>query len=369
MTELRKIYKRDIPSLLKDSEFWKHSFLSISKHRLISHYNNPELLEDDIVLVLAYLDNELVGYMGVFIDLININETQQKIGWLSTWWVHPKTKGTGIGKSILDQMYIENNGFIGISQFTPSAKRVYDKSGYFNDLKIGLGFRYAIRSNVASILSTKYPKINKVKIIPKITDSILNIVSTFKIKRFKNKFFKENKNIKLEYLRALDIETFDFIHKTNNKDISIKNKEFYEWLLGYYWVLKAPIIELTEKNKFAFSMNDNEFDISLIKIIRNEKVVGVLVIQKRNFVSKVLFTYYLQESVKLIADVILMQNIYQNTKSIVCYDAEINSEIDKASVFLYKAKLEKHSIISKKFNKTDFDSFKMHFGDGDCCFA
>lgn len=64
MIEIKKINKKDIPELLSDNQFWNHSFLPISKHRLYAHHKNPNLEDNDIVLILSYLNNELVGYMG-----------------------------------------------------------------------------------------------------------------------------------------------------------------------------------------------------------------------------------------------------------------------------------------------------------------
>jgi hypothetical protein len=105
MIDIKKVTKKEIPIIINDDSIWKHEFLSATKHRLYSLYKNPNSLDDDTVLLLAYLDDELVGYMGVYINNITLNNTEYKIGWLSTWWVHPKTKGTGIGKEILNTMY------------------------------------------------------------------------------------------------------------------------------------------------------------------------------------------------------------------------------------------------------------------------
>lgn len=147
MIEIKKIYKKDIVNLLSDASFWKHSFLSISKHRLYAHYKNPNLSDDNIVLLLYLLNKELVGYMSVFIDAISIDGLHKKRGWLSTWWVHPKTKGSGIGREILNTMYAKLPGQMGISQFTPSAKRVYDKSAYFTTFKGNISIKAVLRSN------------------------------------------------------------------------------------------------------------------------------------------------------------------------------------------------------------------------------
>ncbi len=139
---IKKILRKDVNDLIQNEKFWKHPFLSITKHRLYAHYLNPNISDNDIVLLLAYYNKEIVGYMGVYVDVINIKNKDRKIGWLSTWWVHPKTKGTGIGRSLLVSMYKAFNGRIGISQFTPIAKKVYKKSGFFQTLSKSIGYKF-----------------------------------------------------------------------------------------------------------------------------------------------------------------------------------------------------------------------------------
>ena len=50
MIEIKKILKKDVPKLLLDNTLWNFSFLTISKHRLLAHYKNPIIEENDIVL-------------------------------------------------------------------------------------------------------------------------------------------------------------------------------------------------------------------------------------------------------------------------------------------------------------------------------
>lgn len=370
MIALKKVYKKDIPGLLHDKAFWKHSFLSISKHRLYAHLKNPNSDDTDIVLILAYLNDELVGYMGVFTDKIILGNTERKIGWLSTWWVHPKTKGTGIGREILNGMYAENNGMIGISQFTPSAKRVYDKSGYFTALKNNSGIKAVLRSNLSFVIPALYPKAPKTGFIFNTLDRFLNFFINAKLSFQKRSIAKRLKNIRLEYLNVLDDETMAVINQFNKSDISIKNADFFEWLKAYNWVQQAPLLEFTQKDRYEFSMYDREFELSFIKIIKEDQCIGFVVLQKRNYVSKVLFTYYDSSlHTATVSDIIKLQNIQQNTREIICYDEAICNNLRKSGVFIYKTKKNKAAIISKAFNETDFENYRMNFGDGDCCFA
>ena len=369
MIEIKKITKKDIPALFADAAFWNHSFLSISKHRLLAHAKNPLATDDDIILLLAYLNQELVGYMGLFIDLITVQNEQKKIGWLSTWWVHPKTKGTGIGREILNTMYDANNGYIGISQFTPSAKRVYDKSGYFTTLKETPGIKAVLRSNLSFVVPALFPKAKPFTSLLAQADHLLNVVINAKVNVQSYFEAKKLNGISLEYLNQLDEETLELINHYNKQDLSIKGPAFFEWLKAYNWVQKAPLLALTNPDKYAFSIYDTSFDYSLIKVLKHGKCVGFLVLQKRKYVAKVLFAYYDSAYVNDLATIIKLQCGAENTREIICYDAALCVAFKQSSFFLYKTKKVKQSIISKQFGVTDFSQVYMHYGDGDCAFA
>ena len=129
-------------------------------------------------------------------------------------------------------------------------------------------------------------------------------------------------------------------------------------------------MNLTNKNKYEFSIYDNDFEYSLIKIIKENNCIGFIVLQKRNYVAKVLFTYYDNSKyTNEISNIIKLQAVTQNSREIICYDETICKNLKKSSMFLYKTKKVKQSIISKAFNKTDFTNERVNFGDGDCSFA
>jgi len=370
MTSIKKICIKDIPQLLEDYDFWNQSFLAVSKHRLYAHYKNPGADQNDVILILAYFDDELVGYMGVFIDRITLDGLESKMGWLSTWWVHPKTKGTGIGREILNAMYEAQNGKIGISQFTPSAKRVYDKSGYFNTLKENKGVKAVLRSNLSFVIPALFAKGKVITPLLKVTDSILNSVIAVKLYVQKKSINGRLKDISLEYLDYVDNETMAIVTANNGNHISKKSAAFFEWIKAYHWVQDAPLLALTNKNDYAFSIFDKNFNIYLVKIKKDQKCVGFLVLQRRNYVCKILFAYYDKARYsEVVADIIELQCINQDVREIICYDEAITKAFSKSAVFLYKTNKTKQSIISKVFEKDNFDDIIVNFGDGDCSFA
>lgn len=371
MSTIKKILKKDIPTIIENNTLWRGDFFPISKHRLLAHYQNPKCADEDVVLLLAYLNNEMVGYMGVFMDRIKIDGKEEKIGWLSTWWMHPKTKGKGMGRELLNQMYHLNSGKIGISQFTPSAKRVYDKSGYFTTLKNNKGIKAVLRSNLSDTLPLISPSFKRYDGILNTFDTVFNLFIDVKLHLqkvlIKNRLKK--RNTILEYLSKPDKESASLIANQKN-NLSDKDDRFFEWLKSFHWVQEAPLISLTNKDKYAFSMYDKRFHIYFIKVVLDQTCIGFLVLQIRKNTCKVLFAYSLADNhLETLCDVIKLQCIEQNLSVLMCYDEGLLKYLKKSYLFLYRRKKIKESIISKKFGKTDFSDIKMNFGDGDCSFA
>jgi hypothetical protein len=370
MKRIDKYYKKDIPSLLNDNNIWHHHFLASSKNRLYSLFKNPDASSDDLVLLLAYLNDELVGYMGIYINNIKIDQDIEKIGWLSTWWVHPKTKGTGIGLDIFNTMYESNHGNIGISQFTDSAKRVYDKSGHFNDLINDVGYKSVLRSHLISFVPGRFPKAKMLSPLLSVLDHFLNFFINIKLNFIKKRLLKKLSGYSIEYLITPDDETMEVIKKNSQSDISIYSKDYFDWLKAYNWIEKAPVAELTDKEKYLFSNYDDEFEISYLKINQKNKCIGFVVLQKRNYLSKVLFSYYDKDThSEAISDIVKLQAVKQNTREIICFDTSICQNFKTSNVFLFHSLKKKKSIISKKYIKADFSNNRMHYGDGDCAFA
>src|SRR5690554_6695681 len=163
-------------------------------------------------------------------------------------------------------MYQDFNGKIGISQFTPSAKRVYDKSGYFNDFKLSEGYKFAIRSNLKNVLPLINPRFKKHNFnsIDYIFNIWFNVYNSFSERNIRKRI---PKNISVDYLSEIDSETSDFIKKHQENDIFKKNAEFFNWIKRFPWILPAPLHKFSKKESYEFSMfSEEKFDNSFLKI-------------------------------------------------------------------------------------------------------
>jgi GNAT superfamily N-acetyltransferase len=97
---------------------------------------NPRAEPDDTLLILAWLEGELVGYLGVLPDLYFVaDKPPEKCGWLSCLWVSDQHRGKSIAKLLVTKGVQAIGGRVLLTEFTPQAKQLYDKLGFFTDLQ------------------------------------------------------------------------------------------------------------------------------------------------------------------------------------------------------------------------------------------
>lgn len=370
--EIRKVRKKDVFEVLNEREVWAHEFYVATKHRLLAHYHNPFINDDDVVLLIAYLDGGIVGYMGAYIDDISFKGRVDRIAWLSTWWVDPVTKGKGVGRKILETMYEVQNGKIGISEFTPSAKRVYDRSGYFYDLKKLLGCKANLRANLSEVLPTVWSWTRKIAPILSAIDATGNFFINGKLSLQYHLLNQKMKDVELEYLTFVDEETMDFVGQFQQGNLSVKTAEYFQYLKTYQWLQEAPLSSLDRStDKYLFSSIAKRFNVFLVKVKdKSAAVVGFMVLLLRDKALKVFHVYFLEKDASLICDIVSMHAIKLGANTVLTYNTPLSAEIRKRPFTFFRTKeKQQDSIISKIYGVDSFEDYKFEYGDGDCSFT
>ena len=155
MISIRDITIAQLKSYIDSGEFKKMVEIPISRHRAISHYNNPLAKPDDKILFLAYEDTIFVGYLGAMPDELKMAYKSIRVAWLSCMWVDSSQRGKGIAPMLLTHAHKTWKGNLLITNFIPLAKRAYDKTGLFTEFKTLPGIRGYLRFNLAEILAAK----------------------------------------------------------------------------------------------------------------------------------------------------------------------------------------------------------------------
>lgn len=79
MIEIKLLNKAALRSYIDSETFQNAPVIAISKHRAASQISNPEATEDDILLLMAFENDNMVGYLGVLPDKILHRRTKRFI--------------------------------------------------------------------------------------------------------------------------------------------------------------------------------------------------------------------------------------------------------------------------------------------------
>lgn len=360
--------KKQIPEMIDSVDLWNKEFLATTKHRLNVHYHNPAMEDDDVVLIVAWFKEEIIGYIGGFCDNLLTGNGYEKITWLHSWWMNPEYRYTKAGRLLFEKMYEVCNGKIGISQFTPSAARIYYKSGKFNVLTKMEGAKFIVSLNSLIL----FPELNKsfrAILMPflKVGQFGVNFIA-FLLRKASSMLLKRHK---VECLSVLDKETVDFINEKQPTQICKRQKDFFDFLFRYNVILRA-YGDTEFDNRYYFSSNSSQFNYFYLKTKNQEGMVDLfLVLQVRGKVLKVLFAYYNDEALSKAADLIHFYINKLKIDTLYLYDDKLIKSLRRSRLsYLIERKKEKEVLVSKSFTvHSKWSDLTFNYGDGDCCFA
>ncbi|MEF9477524.1 hypothetical protein OWR28_07190 [Chryseobacterium sp. 1B4] len=73
MITLKTYNRKELEDFISSGDFQQYDFLPVTRHRALSHIQNPKASAEDTLLILAFYDEKLVGYVGCFPDYFDID--------------------------------------------------------------------------------------------------------------------------------------------------------------------------------------------------------------------------------------------------------------------------------------------------------
>ncbi|WP_379963574.1 GNAT family N-acetyltransferase [Epilithonimonas sp. UC225_85] len=356
MINIVGLNKHQLKGFTRSEGFKKFYFAPISELREISHANNPRATDQDILLYLAYDNDELAGYVGILPDDVTL-ATGEKIhfGWLSTLFVSEKFRGMQVAPQLLFEVEKNYDKNLIVTEFTTSAQRLYRKIGMFQDLTVKKAVRYYFKSNLAELLPFKKEIFENNKPLLKKLDNLINTFIPY-LSSGKNHLYKISKSI--------DPTLEKFISKQKKNPIGRSSAEF-RWILDFPWISREK-----EQPAYLFSSFAKDYEMFWVSVYQNQEIVATMFCSVRNSHLKVLYYF---GNVNLIPDLLPKIIRKYKVKMMTIYDDQLNSSINKnhSPKALYKRPLERKYMIHKDFKEKlgkDFD-FKFTDGDGDFSFT
>ena len=370
MIKIRDITIAGLRKFIESPEFKQMPVIPITRHRGISHINNPMADGDDKILFLAYDDNRFVGYLGAMPDELVTGDHRMKVAWLSCMWVDSSQRGKGIAPMLLTHAHQEWNGNLLITNFIPVAKKAYDKTGLFAEFKTLPGVRGYLRFNLAGIMIAKKPELRRIKWLLKAIDCVLNILNEIRLLRWRLKYHLNNTIF--EYLNDIDDDTMKFIKEKSHLHLSPKNRESLQWLIRFQWILNAPFKDQNCRS-YAFSACIKGFNQHYIKLYdASSKLIAFVILTYREAHLKTPYIFCDKAHAKQVLRLIYAHALRPGIRTISTYHPLLSeAALSSANPFILTRKMNYRILISKELKTRlgNADSLIFQEGDGDAAFV
>jgi GNAT superfamily N-acetyltransferase len=365
-----KVYTtKTLFELINSDRFKDLQNYPITRHRALSHINNPRADADDKILYITYHHKEIVGYRLIMVDEIVIDHQKEKIGWYSCVWVNADYRGKGIAKKLVQQSLKDWNNKIIFQGPVKESQNLYYSTGIFNKSSL-TGFRGYCRFDSHTIIKNKIPSLKPISFIFKAIDSLFNL---FGDTILKSKL--ASINLKKEFVKVVfevDEETNAFLNSQNSNNLFKRDQINLNWILKYPWIIQQDHIDEISKN-YYFSSVSKKFEYINVKFFNDHKTLeGFLIFQIRNEHLSIQYASYKNEQLEQVAAMTkeLMRTNKINFFS--TFDTRLTDYFNKkSSPFLFQKTILRDYYYAKSFEHYFNENPNINFeaGDGDMIFT
>lgn len=356
-------YNRHQMKELIDSDFYKKSErIPISYHRAVSHIHNPDCTDDDILLWTADEDEKLVGYVGVLPGVAHVHDKDEKVFWLSCFWVDEQCRNGNAASLLFFPLIKQYGSRLLISNFIPSLEPMYQRLGIFQPTLYKHGTGFYVKSHFSKMIPARVSKTRYFKplfvVLDVCVNALFSIRKSFVKKPVPKLELKEDRVFNDEFQELLD----SFRRGT---DFMKRDSAHFEWILNYPWVLQEQ--PDNDSKRYYFSSKAAQFYHKSLKMYRENRLVGYALLKVRDGFLTVDYLYAHDKDIEDLAACILGLVEKENLKKITTFDERLSAEIKKQKGrYLFLREIERPYIITKGIPLT---SSAFQEGDGDAVFT
>jgi hypothetical protein len=359
--QISEIKVGELLDFIKSGDYQKLDIKPITELRAISQYHNPDADAEDIALIYAEKNNELLGFAGLLPK--KINGEKEKVFANSCWWAN-QSKGKGIAIPIFYQLLKRADNKLFIAESTPRAKSIIEKTGLFGEIKPHTGLRGFVRFYFADIVRKKYPGKRWFSKPFVLVDFLLNLLFLPYRGYFLAKFKKNS--LTLDKVETVDKEQAEFIQKHSSAEFVQKSAANFGWFKKYPWLKKEDAKNLVN---YPFTSRAKRFELNYYALKRNSDIKAFIAISNRDNLAKVPFVYFEKDIIKEVVDTILQVVLERKYDSLVMFHPEILDFMEKNKMPFYFRRAEiKYTGTTKKVEHIFRKKQVLQDGDGDAIF-
>lgn len=355
MIQLKTFNKKELEDFVFSRGFEQYDFLPITRHRAVSQVKNPKATDDQTLLILAFVEEKLIGYVGCFPDYFIVDGEKIRYAWLSTLYANPEFRKKRPAKALLKRVFEEYEGRIVITEFTREAEALYNIMGTFEYVFPKEGKRYYFRTDAAAIIPEKKPETKNWKPLFRTMDIFANTLISVK------NLFVKKPDFRYEILSRPDKDSADFMTRFSSHRTAEEINTFIE----NPWVLEGE-----KEEKYLFSSYGNIFKYFWIKIFdENNNLSACLLLQLRDGYLKIPYFFTNDEPDKVLCFLNYFIVKYK-VKALTSYQTLLNEAIKNSKSFskIHERDFKRDYLFHKQLLKNLPVNFNPQYqdGDGDC---
>jgi len=255
MVRIEKIKVKDLYQFACEvsNKLSEGDVVPITKQRALAYANNPYADSDDIGLLVAYIKNRCIGYLGIMPGLLKINARFLKVYWFSTFFVATQLRQRGLGSILVKEAFSLNYDFLATSM-SKFSKRVFIRSGMqeFGPLEYyTIDFRL---SNPFGLLFRLFRQVlRKLELESHIINSLIMQTDRYYLPFIKNicywfiarslKTMDDARDYHYEEMNKLKEEDLDKIQNNRPAVEFYRGIDAINWMLEYKWTKKTAEAE------------------------------------------------------------------------------------------------------------------------------
>jgi hypothetical protein len=354
--------RKQLAAFIESDLFKNLDKIPITRHRALSHINNPDCSEEDILLWAAYEEGSLKGFAGVLPGECRVDGTTRKIYWLSCFWVDQQYRRGTLASSLfypLVQLYRDD---LLISNFVPKLEKTYQLLSIFHPTIFRTGYRFYLDFCLAGIIPGRIPKAGFLKPFLQVTDAVLNMALSVRILAFK----KQERECTVVENAYFD-EQFQSFLSTFSEDGNFMKRgaDHFGWIMAFPWIIQGKPDK--ESRRYFFSSRSRQFEYRSVKIYREKNLAGFMLLKIRDKRISLPYIYAHDDAVNDMATYLMDSAHREKFISVTTSDARLADAIARNRVrFIFLKRVNQPYILSKKITNS---LWTFQEGDGDAVFT
>lgn len=366
--EIKTYTIADLETLLTSEAFWRTETLPITRHKAVSFCRNPRARREDPVLLVAYQDGRVAGYLGILPDTIFLGDARHRLGWLTGWWADRHTAAAGLGAILLYKALNLHPEGLGVSGGSRDARRVLNGSRKFLALQPLKGLEVRLRFDVGRSALAQSPSLKCRRIVFRLADFLLNEIAKCTRVSWERRSPIFGR-LGYEYISSIDEETRRFIERHHLQDLTRKGKADFDWIMTYPWVLSAPQKDSAGR-RYYFSSTCARFAYLGVKVFDSGgRMAGFVLLGVRNDRASVLFSYYDRRDAPAVAAAIVRHALAVDARCLRLYDDHLSGHVARLRPPGWSTRsISQGFFLSRALERVAAAGRRLQGGDGDLSF-